>query len=167
MTAIWKKLKKILLYIWREFPFPEWIKDSFLFLINHKFIIGVLAVILDKKGRIMLFRHTYIKNTPWGLPGGAAKKEDLKIALVREIKEESNFIIRIDKLIGIAQRKRQIDFLFKCSIIGDEFRASEEVNSFKYFSFDEKPNVVNKHKAILDCLRKFKNSSGNPIYIPL
>jgi hypothetical protein len=41
-----------------------------------RFLVGVLAVVTDDRGRILLFRHTYRPFAPWGLPSGVLKADE-------------------------------------------------------------------------------------------
>ena len=145
-------IKQFLLFLWREFPFSKNARDLALFVINHKFIVGVLAIIADKRG-LLLFHHTYIKDFPWGLPGGAAKDENLNTALMRELMEESNFQIDVQRLIGsVHTGGRQINFLFNCSLFNEKFKASEEVDKCEFFTLDNLPQIVPSHRIIIDAL---------------
>lgn len=147
-------VKRFFLFLWRELPMPEWARDLALYLINHKFIVGVCAVITDKDGRILLFHHTYLKGNPWGLPGGAAKRENLRTALRRELEEESGFEIEVHNLIGIVHAKgRQINYLFLCSLKRDNFKASEEVDDFGFYFLNELPATASRQREIFDALK--------------
>jgi len=154
MRSLKIEVKRLLLFIWRVVPLPDWAIRTTRFLISHKFIVGVLAVITDAEGRVLLFRHTYLARDPWGLPGGNAKCADLKTELRRELSEESGFSIIVDRLVAIGHNgRRKIDFVFTCSVLeGDGFKASEEVDDFGYFSLDELPLIGSYHRKILDTL---------------
>ena len=147
-------IKHVLLLLWRELPIPTWAKNFFLVLTSYKFIIGVLAVIVDDQGRLLLFRHTYIKDTPWGLPGGGAKRENLSAALQRELKEESNFLIQVNGPIAIVQTgRRQINYLFSCSLIEANFKPSVEVNDYGFYQLDDLPAIVPPHHTMIQALQ--------------
>ena len=153
------RIRRSLLFLWRVLPLPKWIRGRILRFINCKYIVGVLAIITDDDRKVLLFRHTYIKNTPWGLPGGAAKFEDLREALQRELEEESSFLIEVHHLIGIAQFEgKQIDFLFASSIKEGNFKPSDEVDGFSFFSLDELPDIVPRHQIILENLARQTNT---------
>jgi 8-oxo-dGTP pyrophosphatase MutT (NUDIX family) len=143
--------KTLLLKIWKSWLLPEWLKDFILYCMNKKYIVGVLALVTDGSGRVLLFKHSYFAQAPWGIPGGAAKREDLEEAVRREIGEESQYSIKVDHNVGVAQwNRRRIDFLFACSIDGGQFRRCEEVVDYDYFYLDQLPEMRPHHRAILD-----------------
>ena len=147
-------IKRLLLHFWRELPIPNWARNSVLVLTSYKFIVGVLAVIVDDQGRLLLFRHTYIKDTPWGHPGGGAKQENLSVALQRELMEESNFLIHVNDPIAIVHNgKRQINYLFACTLVEDNFKPSEEVEDYGFYPLDDLPSIVAPHYSMIQALQ--------------
>lgn len=74
---------------------------EFYWLWRAPIIIDVRAIIISQH-RALLVRHDYGDRRTWHLPGGAAKcKETLTDALRREIKEELNADMEIDRLHGV------------------------------------------------------------------
>ena len=63
----------LLLRIWRDVPFPAWLRYVFLRVLNPSFMVGAMALIQDEHGRILVLEHTYRRAIPWGLPGGWLK----------------------------------------------------------------------------------------------
>lgn len=154
-----RKVKKLMLKIWSSGILPQSVKDMILYFVSKKLIIGVLAVIIDREGRILLFEHTYLGDNAWGIPGGAAKHEDLREALQRELREESRYRIDVRHSIGVAQyHKRRVDFLFACSIADGQFTPSEEVSDYGYFHLDELPKMARHHHIMLDRMAHTTNT---------
>jgi ADP-ribose pyrophosphatase YjhB (NUDIX family) len=51
--------------------------------------LGVRALVMDEKGRILLVKHSYVHG--WQLPGGGVEPgETIRDALARELREEAN-----------------------------------------------------------------------------
>jgi 8-oxo-dGTP pyrophosphatase MutT (NUDIX family) len=65
------------------------LRYQFLRLINPTFILGVVGIIEDQGGRVLLLKHRFRTPWPWGLPGGYARRgEDFRATLERELAEE-------------------------------------------------------------------------------
>lgn len=67
--------------------------------------IGVRAVVVDDKNRVLLVRHTY--SPGWYLPGGGVKKaETTQAAIIRELQEETGIVVRVEpELLGVYYHK--------------------------------------------------------------
>jgi ADP-ribose pyrophosphatase YjhB (NUDIX family) len=62
--------------------------------------VGVVAVIFNDFGQVLLAEHTFRPDHPWGLPGGWIERgENPARAIQREIKEELNLTITVKKLL--------------------------------------------------------------------
>jgi ADP-ribose pyrophosphatase YjhB (NUDIX family) len=67
--------------------------------------LGAHALIIDRSGRVLLARHSYMKG--WSLPGGGVARGEAPVdAILRELKEEIGEV-RADapQLIGIFSRR--------------------------------------------------------------
>ena len=71
-----------LLRVWRWLPLPEWGRWRLAWLLTQKFLVGVMAVVFDDQGQILLFNHTYRREHPWGLPGGWLKARESPAAAI-------------------------------------------------------------------------------------
>ena len=73
----------------------------------NKFTITSGAVVLDKYMRILLKKDPY---RGWELPGGIVEEnENIKNAVIREVKEETGINIEINEFCGVSQElKRNI-----------------------------------------------------------
>ncbi len=131
-------------------------------------MVGASAVIFDEHERVLLFRHTYRREYPWGIPGGWLKAgEDPTAAVVREVYEESALRIRVlhPLHIGGCQRERRFDLIFLCELQGGSFHPSDEVSEARFFAIDELPTVLNarQHDEIQQILaQKTRRESSLP-----
>jgi ADP-ribose pyrophosphatase YjhB (NUDIX family) len=65
--------------------------------------VGVDAAVFDPQGRILLQCRADFRK--WGLPGGSIETgETFEQAVTREVKEESGYDVKIDRLVGIYSR---------------------------------------------------------------
>ncbi len=136
-------LKPVLLALWRRLP--GWLQGRIEWLLLPKFMVGAMAVVLDDQGRVLLFRHTYRDEYPWGLPGGWIKSgEDPTDAVEREIREESGYRIKAlhPLVIGGDRALRRLDLIFLCDLAGGDFRPSAEVSDAAFFGPEELPGLV-------------------------
>lgn len=137
------RFKTRLLRVWKALPgcVQGWIMRWLL----PKYLVGSVAVILDDAGRVLLYRHTYRDDYPWGLPGGWLKPgEDPIDAIEREVREEGGYDIKAlhPLVIGGDRYLRRIDLIFLCDLVGGTFRPSAEVSEAGFFAPDALPGRV-------------------------
>jgi ADP-ribose pyrophosphatase YjhB (NUDIX family) len=150
--------KRLLLFLWRTLPLPKKLRSILHYSINHKFILGVLALIEASDGSVLLFHHTYLWKNAWALPGGAVNRndKDLRMGLRRELAEEAGLEVEVRDLIQVAHGItgcHVIDFLFKCEITRNDFEPSDEVDAIGFFPVDKLPAIVPSHRRILEAVQ--------------
>ena len=92
---------RLLLRVWRDVPFPGWMRQIFLRALNPSVMVGAMALIQDEQGRVLLVEHTYRRQVPWGLPGGWLKRaESPEAGLMREVFEETGLEVRVEQLLA-------------------------------------------------------------------
>ncbi|MEA3322920.1 MAG: NUDIX hydrolase [Patescibacteria group bacterium] len=118
--------------------------------------IGVFAIILDDKKRVLLcHRRDY---DLWNLPGGCLEEgESPWDSVVREVKEETNLGVSVDKLLGIYYKpeQKEIVFSFFCSIINGRIKLTDEADKIDFFYSSELPNniALKQKERILDAYK--------------
>src|SRR5713226_638946 len=66
----------------------------------NSLVVGSSAIVVDEAGRILLQRRSDSGN--WALPGGTMDiGETFAQSVVREVKEETGFAVRIERIVGI------------------------------------------------------------------
>jgi ADP-ribose pyrophosphatase YjhB (NUDIX family) len=100
-----------------------------------------------REGSILLVQEK--KDGLWCMPGGWADVGELPSDMVaREVEEESGFLVKPSKLIGVFDANRsgkRLEFfhaykiVFLCEILGGEPRSSLETLDVGFFSFDDLP----------------------------
>jgi len=123
--------RRLLLRIWRDVPFPNWLRHIFLRVINPSYMVGAMALIQDDAGRVLVIEHTYRREVPWGLPGGWLKRaESPEAGLVREVFEETGLHVRVDALLAADfWGAGQFDLLYRCTVLSGAYRGSDETRS--------------------------------------
>ncbi len=125
----------------RRFPPPMGPYWWALRLFNERFLLGVMGVIHDDRGQVLLCRHTY-KNPPWSLPGGWMMQGESPLqAIEREVHEESGLIARADRilLIGTVSDRPKLEFVVGAHIVDGTFRPSAEVSEAGWWPMDRLP----------------------------
>jgi 8-oxo-dGTP pyrophosphatase MutT (NUDIX family) len=133
-----------------------------------RIVPAVSAVVRDNEGLIVLQRRS--DNGLWALPGGAIEPgESVTNALAREVREETGYEIKIDRLVGIysdplyvieysdGEVRQEFSVCFAAKIVGGEKRVSDESFEVAHFAA-QKLSEVNIHpairKRIADCLNE-------------
>jgi len=140
-----------LLRIWRDVPFPNWLRHIFLRILNPSFMVGAMALIQDDGGRILILEHSYRRHIPWGLPGGWLKHaESPEAGLVREVFEETGLRVRVDALLAADfWGNNQLDLLYRCSVTAGTYQASDETLDHRWASPSELPELLPNQHALL------------------
>ena len=130
--------------IWNLLKIPTKLQLFVMRRLNDQFLVGATGIFLDKKNRVLLFKHTYRDNGKWSLPGGYIKgKEHPKEGLEREIKEESGLVVSADTRLNIRtdRNSARLDIVYSGIYIGGVFKPSKEVSEAKLFSFENIPQI--------------------------
>ncbi len=137
-------MKTILAKLWRALHLPTNLQLRIMRVVNDEFLIGLTAIILNDKNEILIVKHSY-RDDGWSLPGGYLKaKEHPTEGLEREIKEETGFIISVDKPLKVRTDRTtgRLDMCYIGTFIGGEFKKSEEIVEYGFFSFENLPLLL-------------------------
>ena len=154
-------MKSFLLKVWKALPNSEILRGSLIWLITPKFLVGVVGVVLNHAGQVLLVKHTYRDKYPWGLPSGWLQRGERPMqALQREVKEETGMEVQVIKPLIVSGDDEwpRVDLIFLCSVKNEHFSASEEVSSAKFFNMDEIPVIMPSQKKIIQQVIKNENS---------
>jgi 8-oxo-dGTP diphosphatase len=143
--------RRVLLRIWRDVPFPNWLRYVFLRILNPSFMVGAMALIQDDAGRILVVEHTYRRRIPWGLPGGWLKRaESPEAGLAREVYEETGLNVRVEALLAADfWNSNQFDLLYRCSVVSGTYRGSDETRQHQWLLPGELPRLLPNQWALL------------------
>lgn len=112
--------------------------------VNEKFLIGVTGVIFNADQHVLLVKHSY-RRVPWSLPGGYLQaREHPKKGLEREILEETNFTVHVERILITKHDKDtpRIDMCYEGIFKKGTFKASDEVVDFGFFEKDKLPDLI-------------------------
>lgn len=117
-----------------------------------RFLVGILGVITDSRGRVLLFRHTYRPFAPWGLPSGLLKpNESPGEAIVREVREETGLAVEFVEIMEVrsASGPQRLDIWVRCRSVGGTVRPSPEVEEAAFFELDSLPPLIAEQERFL------------------
>lgn len=133
-------------------------------------VVGSSAVVTDGDGRILLQRRSDSGN--WALPGGAMDiGETLAESAIREVREETGFDVRIERIIGIysdpghvfayddGEVRQEFSICLACAITGGSLSVSSESTDVRFFAPEDIPDIQ-IHESILTRIRDYL--SGQP-----
>lgn len=140
---------KMLLRLWRAVP--VWAQFLAARVVRPRYRVGVVAVVFDEGGRILLFKHTYRK-LAWGLPaGGLEHGEDPQEAVCREFREETGLEVEVERMLMAvsAEVGHHISLIYLCRMGAGEFRESLEISEMRFFGVEELPTMLLVEKDLI------------------
>lgn len=136
----------------------------------NSLVVGSSAIVVDEAGRILLQRRSDSGN--WALPGGTMDiGETFAQSVVREVKEETGFNVRIERIVGIysdpahvfayedGEVRQEFNICLACTIVGGELAVSSESTDVRFFLLDEVQGLT-MHESIRKRIEDYL--SGRP-----
>ena len=144
-------VRPLLLRIWRDVPFPGWLRHVFLRILNPSFMVGAMALIQDDQGRVLVLEHTYRRRVPWGLPGGWLKHaESPETGLAREVLEETGLRVHVVALLAADfWGNSQLDLLYQCTVESGSYQPSDETGLHRWVLPAQLPELLPNQRALL------------------
>ena len=109
--------------------------------------VGVFAAIFDEQQRLLCVKQNYGAHH-WTTPGGAIEAgESPSVALEREVREESGYLVQTGDLVGVYARpsKDDIVLFFTAHILGQEaWWPDEEITEAGFFAWNQLPTPMSE-----------------------
>lgn len=143
--------KRVLLRIWRDVPFPLWLRRIFLRILNPSFMVGAMALVEDEQARILVLRHTYRRHAPWGLPGGWLKRsESPEAGLAREVFEETGYEVEVQQLLAARFYDRSVlDLMYRCRVVRGVYEPTDETSAHRWVLPADLPELLDNQRDML------------------
>jgi ADP-ribose pyrophosphatase YjhB (NUDIX family) len=138
----------------------------------NSLVVGGSAVVVNDEGRILLQRRRDSGN--WALPGGAMDiGETFAQSVVREVKEETGFDVRIERIVGIysdpghvfayddGEVRQEFNICLAATIVGGELAVSSESTDVRFFALDE-VDGLEMHESIRKRIEDYLRG-GEPV----
>ncbi|MBV9251776.1 MAG: NUDIX hydrolase [Acetobacteraceae bacterium] len=119
--------------------------------------VDVRGAVFDQSGRILLVREA-VDAGRWTLPGGWADVNQTTVqCVVREVAEESGYVVRVVKLAAVWDRAAQghppsafsiLKLFFVCALEGGAARTSLETTEVGWFAEDALPSDLSLGRTL-------------------
>ncbi|OPX90208.1 MAG: NADH pyrophosphatase [Pelotomaculum sp. PtaB.Bin104] len=129
-------------------------------------VVGVAAVVLNERGQILLGRRNGTYRGTWCIPCGYVEyDEDVREAIVREFKEETNLDIRLHGVFAVHSNfhnpeTHTVGIWFRAEVTGGELAAQADLDQAGYFDLDELPPLAFPTDAIV--IEELRSAAGAP-----
>jgi len=119
--------------------------------LQARYTVGVVAVLLDGQGRVLLVEHAYHPRCPWGLPGGwLDDNETPQAAILRELHEELQLQAQVCRVLLASKTvARHIDLAFLCRAQSDIGALSHEVLGYAWHETGPLPALLPFHRRAI------------------
>jgi ADP-ribose pyrophosphatase YjhB (NUDIX family) len=135
----------------RRFPWIVAIMRVLFRLTQARFTAGVVGIVTDGQGRVLLVEHVFHPYCPWGLPGGwVDRREHPARAVQRELKEELGLDVEVGRLLHMDMNEPgHLDFAYACRAQGQVQSVSYELLGYRWCGLDELPRLQKFHYQAL------------------
>ncbi len=136
-------------YFLRRFPFIAITATLIWQAFRPRFTAGVVGIIFNDDGHVLLVEHVTHPKRPWGLPGGwVDRAETLERTVVRELKEELQLDVQVRQVAHLEiakKRPNHIDIAYLCTTEGQIGTLSPELLGYRWAAPTDLPNIPDFH----------------------
>lgn len=121
-------------------------------LIQPKYSIGVVGVVINPAQEVLLVEHVFHPHLPWGLPGGwIGFNEDPMKTVAREIEEELGLPVLVEALLLTERTQYQhLDFAYLCAPNGEVVSLSYELLGYGWYKRHNLPCLAPFHYRAIE-----------------
>jgi ADP-ribose pyrophosphatase YjhB (NUDIX family) len=159
-------MQRLLLNVWKKLSLSVKPQIQVMRMMNDKFLVGVTGVIFNADHEVLIVKHSY-RRVPWSLPGGFLQAgEHPKEGLVREIFEETHFIVHADEIVKTQHDKEtaRLDICIVGTYKKGKFKKSHEVTDYGFFKLDKLPSLIDdQYEQIESAYKKYKKEHSKSL----
>ncbi|NDJ53958.1 MAG: NUDIX hydrolase [Chloroflexi bacterium] len=147
------RLRDGLIALLRALPILGKMLRFSLHLTRPHFSAGVVGVVLNGEGRLLLVKHAFHIERPWGLPGGWVDRgEDPVESLQRELIEEVG--VKVDVVSPLLIQRApglapHLDIAYLCRARNDVDQLSLELLDYRWVELSKEKELPPFHQAAL------------------
>ena len=116
-----------------------------------KFSAGVVGVVFNEAGEVLLVEHVFHPYNPWGLPGGWVDNgEDPARTLEREMQEELELTVEVGPVLIVkVDYGNHIDLSYLCHQRGSIGQLSNELLDYRWYKTHDLPKLHSFHQRAI------------------
>ena len=120
-------------------------------LTRPRFTMGVVGVIFNASGHVLLVEHVFHPYLPWGLPGGwVERQEDPAVSLRREMREELALDVEVGAVVAVELvAHTHVDLAYRCFTRGEIGALSYELLDYGWFDPQHLPGTHLFHQIAI------------------
>ncbi|UCG36859.1 MAG: NUDIX hydrolase [Candidatus Bathyarchaeota archaeon] len=133
---------------------------------SHQIFVRTRAVVFNEEGKLLVQHHKTAKHDFYRLPGGGVRfKEKLEDCIIREIREETQLDVDVDRLLWVRDFTDQlpyhsIEVFFLATVIGGEFNPAPEGKDIelRFVNVEDLEKTIFYPKAFLPKLKLLRDN---------
>lgn len=111
--------------------------------------VSVTAVVVRSDGRILVIKR--VDDGRWVPPGGVLELDETpQDGLVREVLEETGYMVEPERLTGVYKNMRLgvVSLVFRCRLIGGAAHTSDESQAVRWMTADKVQEYVPEARSV-------------------
>ncbi|MEM6281039.1 MAG: NUDIX hydrolase [Chloroflexota bacterium] len=138
----------------RRFPFIGWFATQLYRLTKPQFTAGVVGIVFNAQGHVLLVEHVFHAKYPWGLPGGWVDRgEPLDTGVARELHEELQLDVTVQDVVYVEivrKYRNHIDIAYLCEAHNSVGNLSTELLRYRWTPLDDLPVIPAFHRTAIE-----------------
>ncbi|HVU11700.1 MAG TPA: NUDIX hydrolase [Phototrophicaceae bacterium] len=134
-----------------RFPFAASLIHSLWRLTRPHFTAGVIGVLINPLGEVLVVEHVYHTPPRWGLPGGYVERgEDPAASLARELHEELELSVEVGAVLVVERGYgNHLDIAYACHPQSDVGKLCNELLDYRWSQPDQLPELRPFHRKAI------------------